>query len=131
MTPTSKLLEEGLGVSFLRQKVISNNLANVETPGFKRSTVSFEDQLRAASDSTPRLPLALTNSMHISNRRGLTSIQPQILVDQTTSMRNDNNNVDVESEMASMTANTLLNQAITEQLSSYFSRLRTIINEGK
>ncbi|NPV92056.1 MAG: flagellar basal body rod protein FlgB [Firmicutes bacterium] len=131
MTPTTRLLEEGLGASFLRQKVISNNLANAETPGFKRSMVSFENELKEASSKIPRLPLTLTHPKHISNRRDLSSIKLRVFVDQNTGMRNDNNNVDVESEMAAMTSNELLNQAIFEQLSSYYSRMRTIINEGR
>lgn len=130
-TATSKLLEEGIGASFLRHKVIAHNLANVETPGFKRSTVRFEEELKQAVSNAPRLRMTLTHPMHRGNHRGVSSVQPQVVLDNSTSMRHDGNNLDVESEMAAMTANTLYNQAITQQLGSYFDRLRTAINEGR
>ena len=47
-TPTQKLLNQALNASQLRNDVIANNIANVDTPGFKRSEVIFEDNIRQA-----------------------------------------------------------------------------------
>ena len=89
---TQRTLEAALHGTEVRQEVIARNLANVNTPGFKRSDVSFQQALaehcsRAAARSSSSRP---------SRRRRLTS------------MRADGNNVDVDAESANLAKNQLL-----------------------
>lgn len=126
---SANLLERGLSGASLRQKVISNNIANVDTPGFKRSDVSFERQLQQAMGQTNILPLMRTNDSHLSNIED--SDQPLVTVERNTSMRLDGNNVDVDKEMAALAKNTIYYNAVATQLSKTYSMLVSAIKEGK
>ena len=106
-----------------RQQEISDNIANVETPGYKSKSVSFEDQLKALlSDSSAN------NSETIDN---IKNTQPQITVSDDKTSRLDGNNVDTEKENIEL-ARTQLNYMYSlRELSDYFSRLRYAITDGK
>ncbi|MGF7185181.1 flagellar basal-body rod protein FlgB [Desulfitispora alkaliphila] len=124
------LLEKGLEASSLRHQVISNNIANVETPGFKRGAVSFEDELKKQLKNKRKLQPAITNPKHISLSQSQ-SVQPQVIRVGNTFMRNDRNNVDIDREMADLTKNTLTYQSMIEQLTRQIGMLRTAVNEGR
>jgi len=117
-----------LGAAALRHKVISNNIANVNTPGFKKSDVRFEDKLAAAMAGT-KLAMARTNPRHLSGGAG--DLAPAIVTDRTTSLRTDGNNVDIDAEMANVAKNSIYYNAVAQQLGTYFSNLKSVIREGK
>jgi flagellar basal-body rod protein FlgB len=106
-----------------RQQEISDNIANVETPGYKSKSVSFEDQLKALlSDSSA------SNSEIINS---IKNTQPQTTVSDDKTSRLDGNNVDAEKENIEL-ARTQLNYMYSlRELSDYFSRLRYAITDGK
>ena len=93
--PVLSVLEKGLDASSLRQKVIANNLANLDTPGFKRSEVDFQAVLGTVlGQKVGTLPLKLTSTNHIpsvNKGEGKT-----VVTDDTTIVRNDGNNVDID-----------------------------------
>ncbi len=61
------LLEKALAGSSLRHKVISNNIANINTPGYKRMEVSFEEELAAvAQRETRQSGISLTHTKHLA-----------------------------------------------------------------
>ena len=117
------LMNKDLDGLWARQQEISDNIANVETPGYKSKSVSFEDQLKALlSDSSA------SNSETIDN---IKSMQPQITVSDDKTSRLDGNNVDTEKENIEL-ARTQLNYMYSlRELSDYFSRLRYAITDGK
>ena len=117
------LMNKDLDGLWTRQQEISDNIANVETPGYKSKSVSFEDQLKALlSDSSA------SNSETIDN---IKSMQPQITVSDDKTSRLDGNNVDAEKENIEL-ARTQLNYMYSlRELSDYFSRLRYAITDGK
>ena len=135
-------LENSLKVASVRHRVISNNIANVNTPFFKRSEVLFETYLKDYLDSIEKsklmqqdekhnkLALKTTNSRHIAPVK-LPEQQPFLgavvrTVDDEI-MRTDGNNVDIDLEMAEMSKNTIYYQAVAQRLNGYFSTLRTVI----
>lgn len=130
-SPQISILEQGINGSSLRHKVISNNIANVNTPGFKKSEVSFEEFLQTEiNDST--LPLARTNAGHLSGNGALGGVRaPQINTINSTSFRTDGNNVDVDIEMANLAKNNIYYNAMVNQLSKHFTMLKSAIKEGK
>ncbi|NLK51253.1 MAG: flagellar basal body rod protein FlgB [Syntrophomonadaceae bacterium] len=130
-TPAANWLERGLDASTLRQRVLANNLANVETPNFKRSEVSFEEELKKAQAQKANLALVRTHPRHRPNFSLLKEVRPRIYMDSASTMRNDGNNVDVDSENAKLAINSLNYNTLTQQLSSQYSRLRNVINEGR
>lgn len=105
-----------LDVSLMRQEAIASNLANLETPNYKRLDVapSFESQLRQA--------VAGGNAEDISN------LQPQLAVDATSiTGRSDGNTVQLETEMVKLDQNTVENTLETELVSQKLARLRLAI----
>lgn len=125
-TPVLTVLEKGLSASSLRQKVLADNVANVDTPGFKRSDVDFQSALNAALNRTgPVLALKATVPKHITN--GSAESPSIVRTDSSTSFRNDSNNVDIESEMVNVAKNGLYYNALTRTISSHLGMLRMVI----
>lgn len=97
-----------------RHAAIADNIANVNTPGYKRKEVPFEDALSRAvqgKDFDAAHPFATP-----------------VVSDTTTEARSDGNNVDVEAEMARLAETTLRYQTLTQYVGGYFSGLKTVIN---
>lgn len=124
-------MEKALSASALRNQVISNNIANVNTPGFKRSDIDFEGVLAQTLDNKNKLSLTSTNTQHFSNNERSEGTIQKILSSNDNTMRIDGNNVDIDVEMASIAKNTIYYNAIAHQLSRYFSNLKSAIKEGK
>lgn len=124
--PVLTVLEKGLNASSLRQKVLADNVANVDTPGFKRSDVDFQRALDVALGSGgSTLPLKTTVSKHIAS--GETGNQTIVQTDRTTSIRNDENNVDIDREMANVAENGIYYNSLTRTISSQLGLLRMVI----
>ena len=82
------VLEKTLNGLDLRNKAISNNIANVDTPNYKRRSVSFRNELKSAIEGNN--DLAVTNNKHINLGAGsLNEVQPQVNKNESTSFRND------------------------------------------
>ncbi|EAX48672.1 flagellar basal-body rod protein FlgB [Thermosinus carboxydivorans Nor1] len=126
-SPQVKVLEKALAAAALRHKVISNNIANVNTPGFKRSEVHFEEQLKQALNA--KSGLSRTHQRHIAAKGDDFSVE--VITVNNTAYRADGNNVDIDFEMAEMAKNNIYYDAVAQQLNRYFSNLKSVINEGR
>lgn len=129
LTPTMYVLEKALDTATLRQRTIAHNIANVNTPGFKRYQVSFEDQLNQALGFEPGLPLYRTNPYHLS--LSSPELVPRVSRDNSTTMRQDGNNVDIDREMVDLAQNSLNFNVAVQQLNTRLAMLRYVINEGR
>jgi flagellar basal-body rod protein FlgB len=126
--PVKTSLLRTLDATALRQKVIADNIANADTPGFKKSVVHFEDALAKALSGN-KLPLKITDPRHIgANPAG---VQPRTERVTTTSLRTDGNNVEVEEEMMNMVTNTITYRSATQFLSGKYAKLRYVISGGR
>lgn len=123
------LLKKGLDASSLRGKVIANNIANINTKGYKKYTVSFEENLKKSIDDVGSIDLKTTNERHIKD--GSSDGEIEVKQDTSSSMREDGNNVDIDNEMANQAANSLMYNALISQVNSKLSLERYIINGGK
>lgn len=130
-TTTMVALVKNLDGAAARQRAIASNVANIDTPNYKRLVVQFEDQLRKALMDKGELALWTTHPGHISNLPELGQISPKVLRDESTTMRTDGNNVDIEQEMIELAANTLNYQISSQQLNTRLAMLRYAINEGR
>lgn len=129
--PILNILEKGLDASSLRQKVLADNVANVDTPGFKRSDVNFQEVLGQAlgeENNRTGLPLKRTSPQHLpgSNEIAATGV----VTEQNTSLRNDGNNVDIDREMANVAENGIYYNSVTRAISAEIALLRMAI-QGK
>lgn len=122
------VMQRGMGAANLRQEVISHNIANVNTPNFKKSNVVFEDLLAKELDldATGRLKVVRTHDRHMPIAfRGRAAAKVEL--DPSSSMRYDKNNVDIDVEMASLAKNSLYFNALARQVGAEFSRMRTVV----
>lgn len=130
---TMNLMARGLDAASLRNQVIANNLANVDTPGFKRSDVLFEEELRRAMAGTQKLQGRLTHEKHIpipEVRNPENVVVPKIVTEHKTSIRNDGNNVDIDREMAQMAKNSIMYNALVQEINGEFRKMKMAI-EGR
>ncbi|MFA5517997.1 MAG: flagellar basal body rod protein FlgB [Spirochaetota bacterium] len=133
---TNYLLEKSLDVESTRRKVISNNIANVDVPHFKRSEVNFESELKRAirqrEDASNRLPAILTDEKHIPFfvERDLKTVQPRINLDYTTIYRNDGNNVDIEKEMVDASKNMMRYNAFVTSLNHNYKMIKLVMRQA-
>ena len=132
---TVDMLANAMRGAGANQDQIANNIANVNTPGFKRSTVSFKDALAQAAGSTPTgsdtLPMA-TNSdrqFALGDAQAPVPFDPQAQTDTATQMRADGSNVDIDQEMAQLSQNSAYSQTMSQLLSTQFGMYRTAITE--
>ncbi len=111
-------IQSALDRTTKRHSLIADNLANVNTPGFKRKDVDFNVIL----DGKMNPGKVRMQQMHDE--------QAQRASDQT-SLRLDGNNVDMEREVMSMSETELRYETLTQMTTSYFSELKNAIHEGK
>ncbi|HYE08942.1 MAG TPA: flagellar basal body rod protein FlgB [Patescibacteria group bacterium] len=125
------VLEKALDAAWMRNEVISNNIANVNTPGYKKSFVSFEDQM-ASAVSMFQIGSSQKDSKFLPIGNDIRNIPaPEIMQMSFTSVRKDENNVDVDVEMAELAKNTIKYNALISQISRQFNSIKTAINEGR
>lgn len=113
----TNLLVRMLAASELRAKVISSNIANQNTPGYKRRVVSFEEKLRQALES-PR-PARLD------------AILPEVSIDEQTPARADGNNVALELELNALRENRLLYETYATMLEAHFNLMDQAVTGGR
>ncbi|WP_242620501.1 flagellar basal body rod protein FlgB [Senegalia massiliensis] len=114
-----------------RNEAINNNISNVNTPGYKKNKVSFEENLKEQLNMGNSLKLNTTNSRHIGFKNKQINTDIKITKDNSYSTRNDGNNVNIDVEMANLTKNTMLYNAIARQVSNESKKIRNIIREGR
>jgi flagellar basal-body rod protein FlgB len=116
---TDSYLRAAMSGLAARQRAIANNVANVDTPGFKASEVRFEDALRSA---ITRGTGATVNQASLN-----AAASRSTLVDATTS-RADGNNVDIDREMELLGEANLNYSAMTQLMATRLGILRNVIN---
>lgn len=126
---TSAILQKALDGTWQRQRAISNNIANHETPGYKAIKVDFENSLdqeiRKLENSIP------TKEKIIEGLETLKGSEINVFSDNSTSNRADGNNVDLDLENIEMAKTQIQYQYLTRSMTDMFSRLRYAISEGK
>lgn len=126
-TSVFSVMEKGLAASNLRQRVLSNNVANMETPGFKRSDVDFQQALDTALGNQHNLALKLTSPRHIA---GATNRVEQDIVTDPSSIQSNGNNVDIDREMTDVAENDLYYGALSQAESRQLGILRLVISQN-
>ncbi|MDQ0876448.1 flagellar basal-body rod protein FlgB [Paenibacillus sp. V4I3] len=126
--PSWNLMERSLDASTLRQKVVANNVANADTPFFKRSDVVFEELLQGQmNSSTPSIEGYRTDPRHFLIGKSTNLPNSEIKTDDSTAINNNMNNVDMDYEMSLMAKNQLKYNAMVQQMNSEFKKMRTVL----
>ena len=117
------VLQQATNASWLRNTILSNNIANVDTPHYKRKDVQFETYLieqMAGGDSLDEN----VDTVDLSTLNGT------IYTDNSTlSYRMDGNNVDIDTENVELAKNQIKYNVMTDSISQEFSRLRTAMGK--
>ena len=115
------------------QAAIAENIANVNTPGYRRQSVSFKDALAAAEGDPTGDDLGMKTDSDRQFALGAQStpqpFDPQTQVDTTDKMRDDGSNVDVDQETAKLSENSGYSQTMSQLLQVQFMRLREAVTE--
>lgn len=134
-SPTIDYLSRGLKAAQLRQEVISDNIANVNTPHFKRSEVMFESMLAQELDldeeakkaRSKKLKMVRTQDKHLGEPDGRIRAAATIELDSSTTMRTDGNNVDIDTEMANLAKTQLYYSAMAKSLGGHMQSIRNVL----
>ena len=118
------VLQKAAGASWTRNDILANNIANVDTPNFKRKDVQFETYLMSSLSGGDSLD---ANIAEID----LDELQPTTYVDQANlSYRLDGNNVDINTESAELAKNQLKYYTLLDSMSQEFSRLKSAMTRN-
>lgn len=131
---SSSLVESALAGRELRQKLISGNLANVDTPFYKARDVRFEDVLREKANEfynvseSKKLNLAKTNEAHMAAVDFPKSDTAQIFLRDGHMARNDANTVDLDVETTEMGKNTVMINALDSAYKAQGNIFKSVID---
>lgn len=116
------LLQKDLDGLWMRQRAISGNLANWETPGYKAKEVCFEEELQRVIAQPVQKKSELIESIGVT--------EPTVVESEELSQRLDGNNVDVEQENIEFVRAQINYMYSLRALTDHFSRLRYVITDG-
>ncbi len=122
------ILDKAADASWLRETAITNNLANIDTPGYKRADVDFQSVLKRE--------LGLSKYESLDKRvRGLNSHLSDLDVTTYTdasnySYRLDGNNVDVDTENVELASEQIRYEALTSSINSQFSCMKAAMGKA-
>lgn len=119
---TVPLLERKLNGSSLQQKVLAQNIANVDTPYYKAKEVVFGDELSHAMSARK------TESRHIPFSH---DVGPRVVENHSTKVQNNGNNVDIDKEMSELAKNQIEYQAEVESLNHKFQQYKMVLGGGR
>ncbi|KIL50465.1 hypothetical protein KP77_18400 [Jeotgalibacillus alimentarius] len=123
---TISSLERGLDYSAVKQKVIANNVANVDTPGYKSKDVSFhamlQDEMKLSSNQSQKNPLHFDLSNQGSGGINISS--------RPYNVRENGNGVDMDKEMADLATNQIYYNSLISRISGKFGSLNSVIRGG-
>lgn len=134
--PAIEVMGKALNLRAKRNGVISSNIANVDTPGYKARDLNFnevmdsylKEQMPSSSGAASKeqdLPLRTTDPRHITPRPKKVELDVEISTE-----RGVPNNVDLDEEMAKLSENNIQYQMTTQMLIKKFEMLKTAITEG-
>jgi flagellar basal-body rod protein FlgB len=119
------VLKTAADASWMREQVLTNNIANVDTPNYKRQDVEFKSYLKSAIEQSGSA--AATLSQKVKNT-DLGSVNTRTYTDNATlSYRLDGNNVDLSTENVELAAEQLNYSALVDSMNNEFTRIKSVL----
>lgn len=121
-------LERSLDYASARNRTISNNIANVDTPGYKSQDVVFKHVL--SDEMSSQIQAKRTNPRHIPFS---SSIGPdyRTVTNKNTMYQHNGNNVDIDKEMTELAKNQIYYNGLIDRINGKFGSLQTVLRGGK
>lgn len=133
MKPSSvtNLLFDQLSFRSDRQKVISGNIANINTPNYKTKDLVFESELKKVEQNKD-LKLATTNSMHMATYNNVNNKtnDPRLVNVKGLEEQNDGNNVNLDTQMSEMSKNKVIFDALQSSIKKDSRLFRSVIESS-
>ena len=119
------VLKTAADASWLREEVLTNNIANVDTPNYKRQDVECTTYLKSALEQAGTPASTLTQKVNEANLSGITT---RTYTENTTlSYRMDGNNVDLSTENAELAAEQINYNALIDSMNNEFTRMKAVL----
>lgn len=120
------LLKASADYSAIRNEVLSSNIANIDTPNYKRQDVSFESVLSSAVAKAGSSSQSLTRVVRNIDYR---HVAPTVYTDNSSlSYRIDGNNVDIDTEEVELASNQLYAQGVFDSITQNFNRIKSALS---
>lgn len=120
------VLSKAADSSWLRNEVLTSNIANVDTPNYKRKDVSFATYLNSALNGTDNNISSLTQRV---NDLDIDTVKSRVYTENSSlSYRSDGNNVDIETENVELASNQIMYNSLIESMNSEFSRIKSVLS---
>ena len=117
------VLDKAADASWTRENLIANNIANADTPGYKRQDIDFQSVLKNELNNYKYM-----NLDQKMNSVRLNKLNATVYTDhENYSYRLDGNNVDIDTEQVELASEQIKYQALTTSITSEFQRLQTVI----
>jgi flagellar basal-body rod protein FlgB len=123
----SKIALNGLST---RQQLISRNLSNVDTPGYRAQQLDFESVLRKAAQPETTLRMASSHSAHLASPSKVSASSFSVSYRPGGSFRADGNNVDIDTELLEMSQTGIQYQAVSQSITKKLALLKNIAMSG-
>lgn len=120
-------LQYGLNVSSAKNNIIAENIANVDTPGFKAKKIDFDDAMSDYFYGGKNMPLKVTDGQHIQAEDSSLDIFSHARFQNNPSLRNDGNDVNLDFEMSQMSENSIDYTMFSQITSMEFMKLKSAI----
>ena len=124
-----KVMRKSLDLMSSRQSLISSNIGNLDTPGYKASEIDFQRQLREALGSKDQLKLQATDEKHFGPKASNISKLTADPLEEEDAAKSNGNNVDVDKEMAKLAENQIIYNATIQLMLKRGSTVRAAITE--
>lgn len=119
------LLKTAADASWQREELLTNNIANADTPNYKRQDLEFTSYLNSAIQSTGSSADTLTKKV---NQMDLSKVAARTYTDHgEVSYRLDGNNVDMSTENVELAAEQINYNALVDSINNEFTRMRSVI----
>lgn len=130
--PIPGMLAKLLDFYSQRQTLISANLSNVDTPGYRAKDVTFEGQLKSAMGKQDSVKMKVTNPKHIDpGTPNLKNLNPKLIEEPPINARPDKNTVDLDNEMKKLAETQLMYDAGITMLKKKGGMLKYVVMDGK
>lgn len=129
MDKTMQALASSLNFRQLRQELISSNIANADTPGYKSKRLDFEEALAQAINLDGTKTLKTANEKHFNvGSGGFDHLKPDVYQDPNGEVHPNGNTVDEDAEKARLVENKILYDAAVQMLNKKLGLLKYTIN---
>ncbi len=129
---TLQALAQSLNFRQMKQELISSNVANAQTPGYKAKRLDFEEALARALNIDGKQGMNTTHEKHFNvGNGGFSNLEPEVYTDPNGIVSENGNTVDVEQEMAKLAENKILYDALVQLVNKKMGLMKYAVSAEK